>query len=192
MALEEIIKQRRAYRSFEIPTPIPQEIIEKAASLAQLAPSCMNKQPWNFVFINDPNKHSEVLGTMSKGNQIWNKNSSLIVAVFSKSNLDCEIGPEKERKYYQFDTGMATAFLILYFTEQGYVAHPMAGFNPEEAKEVLKIPKDMELITLIGVGKKSDTILEELSEGQKKQELTRPTRKNLSEFMFYNEYSIQD
>jgi nitroreductase len=36
------------------------------------------------------------------------------------------------------------------------VAHPIAGYSPEKVKEILKIPEDFNVITLIIVGKKSE------------------------------------
>ncbi|MFX0205980.1 MAG: nitroreductase family protein [Candidatus Hodarchaeota archaeon] len=187
MSLENLIRKRRAYRALK-PIQITKEIIEQAATLSQLAPSCMNKQPWRFIFVHEPEALKDLLKALSRGNQVWNQNASMIIAVFSKPDLDCVIGPNKERTYYQFDTGMATAFLILYLTELDLVAHPMAGFDPTRAKEILNIPEDMELITLIGVGKKTDIIPEDFSEHQKKTEIERPKRNPLSDFVFLNKY----
>ena len=53
---------------------------------------------------------------------------------------------------------MATAFLILRAMEIGLVAHPIAGYNVEKVKEILEIPDDMNVITLVIIGKKSEKI----------------------------------
>jgi len=186
--LANLIKKRRAYRSFEKVT-VSKPIFEEAARLAQLAPSCMNKQLWNYVIIQEPKQLSAIVETLSSGNQVWNRNSSAVIAVVSKPELDCEIGPNKERKYYLFDTGMATAFLILFLTENDLVAHPMSGFNPEKVKKVLGVPEDMEIVVLIGVGKKTEKIHDDFSESQKKNEMERPARKSLAKFLFFNQFS---
>ncbi|MHA1971857.1 MAG: nitroreductase family protein [Candidatus Hodarchaeales archaeon] len=185
MTLSDTIEKRRAYRSFK-KVVISADIIKNACKLAGLAPSCNNKQPWFFIFVNDHNKTKDLVQTLSKGNKLWNNSASLFIAVISKPDLDCEIGPNKERRYYSFDTGMATAFLILYLTEQGLVTHPMAGFDPVKAKKVLQIPDDMELITIISVGKKKEAIPDYLNDAQRKAELERPERKKLEEFVFFN------
>ena len=187
MELVNLINKRRAYRSFEKVT-IPKTLFEEAARLAQLAPSCMNKQPWNYIIIQDPKQLSAIVETMSSGNQVWNRNSSAVIAVITKPELDCQIGPNRQREYYLFDTGMATAFLTLFLTENDLVAHPMAGYDPEKAKKVLNIPEDMEIVVLIGVGKKTDKIPDDFSEGQKKSEKERPARKSLSEFLYFNQF----
>lgn len=109
----------------------------------------------------------------------------MIIAVFSKPELDCII---KERKYYFFDTGMATAAIILRATELGLVAHPIAGFSPKKTRAILNIPDDMEVITLVIVGMHSDSISPVLSEKQIAAEKKRPARKALGEFVHRNSY----
>ncbi len=184
MNVNEAIKNRRAYRSLD-PIEINDELIKDLAEKAQLAPSCSNKQPWNFVFIKDQEQLKKMFTTLSKGNK-WVEKASLIIAVFSKPEHDCIIG---ERRYYLFDTGMATAFIILRATELGLVAHPIAGFNEEKAKEILKIPDEIRLITLVNVGKHSDEVNPVLSDAMKLGEKQRPPRKSLDKFAYINEYN---
>ena len=184
MNLTEIINTRRAYRSLTS-TEITRDLLEDISNHAILAASCMNNQPARFLYVYDESILNELILTLSKGNQIWAKRASLIVAIFSQPNFDCQIG---EREYYHFDTGMATAHLILRLTELGLVAHPIAGFNPVKAKTVLNLPESVDLITLVIVGKKALDIPDDFSEGQKRAELERPKRKKLSEFTFYNKY----
>jgi nitroreductase len=183
--LESIIRSRRAYRALE-PRIISQEEIEKIAELVSLAPSCNNNQPWRFIFVQDSRKLQELTACLSRGNQ-WAKNASLIVAVFSKADLDCQI--QNRDPYFTFDTGMATAYLILLLTEIGLVAHPIAGFNLEDSKKVLQIPTNMSLITLIIVGKHTQDIPELLSEKQRISEINQPKRNPLSEFTYFDVYS---
>ena len=125
-----------------------------------------------------------MFSALSSGNK-WVEKASMIIAVVSKPESDCII---KDRIYYLFDTGMATAFIILRATELGLVAHPIAGFNQEEAKKILNIPDEMRLITLINVGKRSMEVNPVLSDSMKLGEKQRPPRKPLEEFAFINKY----
>jgi nitroreductase len=84
---------------------------------------------------------------------------------------------------------MATAFLILRATELGLVAHPIAGYSPKKTREVLGIPDDLEVITLVNVGKHADTIHPELSEQQAATEKKRPERFPLEKFVYHNRYT---
>lgn len=177
MELKEVIEKRRAYRSLE-PCKIDEELIKDLAEYASLAPSCYNNQPWRFVFVYKKEMLEKIFESLPKGNS-WAKSASMIIAVFSKKELDCIPG---NREYFLFDTGMATAFLILRATDLGLVAHPIAGYDEERVKEILRIPEDMTLITLIIVGKKSKEINPLLSEKQIGWEKKRPERLKFEEF----------
>lgn len=183
MDVKEAINKRRAYRSLESVT-ITEDIVEDLARSASLSCSCYNNQPWRFVFVYDKEKLKELFSALFKGNK-WAYNASMIVAVFSKKDYDCVV---KEREYYLFDTGMVVGMMILRATELELVAHPIAGFNEEKTKEILNIPADMRVITLIIVGKHSKEIKPELSEEQAEIEKERPERKDLNEFVWFNSY----
>ncbi len=183
MDVKEAIEKRRAYRSLE-PIEITEDLINELARAAQLAPSCFNKQPSRFVFVYDKEMLVKMREALSKGN-VWVHAASLIIAVFGKKEDDCDV---KGREYYLFDIGMACGFIQLRATELGLVAHPIAGFSEDKVKEILGIPDEMKVITLINVGKKSDTISEVLSEKQVTSEKERPERKPIEKFVFRNRY----
>ncbi len=128
---------------------IKEDLVRELATAASLSASCFNKQPWRFVFAFEPDVLEKLGQAMSQGNE-WTRAASLIVAVCSRKDLDCVV---KEREYYLFDTGMATAFLILRATEMGLVAHPIAGYDEKKAKDILGIPADLSLITLVNIGR---------------------------------------
>jgi nitroreductase len=184
MNVKEAIKERRAYRSLE-EVIITDDLIKDLAEVAQIAPSCANKQPWNFIFISNKKQLIKIFTTLSTGNK-WVEKASMIIAVFSKPDNDCIIG---EREYYLFDTALATAFIILRVTELGLIAHPIAGFNEGNAKKILEIPEKMRLITLVIIGKHSKEINPILSDSMKLGEKQRPPRKNLGEFIFLNNFN---
>lgn len=183
MDVKEAIEKRRAYRSFE-PVGITEELVEDLARAASLAPSCFNNQPWRFVFAYDPEVLKALHTALSRGNE-WAQKASMIIAAFSKKELDCDL---HGREYYLFGVGMATAFLVLRATELGLVAHPIAGYHEDQVKEVLGIPEDMTVITLIMLGKHSEEISPLLSDKQAEDERRRPPRKPLSEIAFRNRF----
>jgi nitroreductase len=182
--LRDILDRRRATRSLA-PVEITQTMIKDLAESAQLMPSCFNKQPWRFIFVYDKEQLTRLHPALNKGNE-WAKKASLIVAVFTKKDLDCVI---KDREYYLFDTGMATAALILRATEMGLVAHPIAGYDEDKVKEALNIPTEYQVITLINIGKQADEIDPILSDYQKLAEKERPARLPLENFVYLNKFS---
>lgn len=183
MNVKNAINKRRAYRSLE-KTEINSDIVHDLAGSAQLSASCFNNQPWRYIFVYDKNVLEEMKQVFSQGNE-WAFNASMIIVVFCKKDDDCVI---YDREYYLFDTGMATAFMILRATELGLVAHPIAGYSPKKTRKVLGIPDDMQVITLVIVGKKSKKINSNLTDKQKKDEKKRPRRKDFDEFVFLNKY----
>lgn len=183
MEVKEAINQRRAFRSLE-PVQITEGLVKDLAECAKLTCSCFNNQPWRFVFVYEPEMLKKMHEALSKGNA-WCKSASMIIVVFSKKELDCQI---KGRDYYLFDTGMATAFIILRATELGLVAHPIAGYKESMVKEILGIPEDMTVITLVNIGKHSDKINPVLSEQQIEAEKNRPERIPIKKFAFMNQY----
>jgi len=172
MDVKKAIETRRAYRELE-PIEVDEELIKDLAESASLAPSCYNKQPWRFVFVKSKEKLTELWNALPRGNS-WVKQGSLIVAVFTTKKLDCVIG---EREYFLFDSGLASAFLVLRATELGLVAHPIAGYDESRVKEVLKIPEDMRVITLIVIGKHKEGA----------EEGPRPERLKFEEFAWIDE-----
>jgi len=183
MDVREAIEGRRAYRSLE-PAEVTDALIEDLTGVARIAPSCFNNQPWRFVFARDKEVLERLHGALSKGNE-WATVGSMIVGVASRLDLDCEIAG---REYFLFDTGMATAFIILRATELGLVAHPIAGFRESEAKEALGLPEDMRLIALVIIGKHADGIGPLLTEKQVADEAARPARLPAAEIAFIDHY----
>lgn len=183
MDVKEAIERRRAYRAlegFEVDIRMIRELVRAAS----LAPSCFNKQPWRFIFVYGEDAREKVRDSLSRGNE-WAKAAALYVAVLSKKDLDCIIG---DREYYLFDTGLATAFMILRATEMGLVAHPIAGYDPEKVKEALGIPAGYQVITLIVLGRHLDSPTPLMSQKQKETERKRPERLPISQIAYIDTY----
>ncbi len=187
MDVVKAINNRRAYRSLE-PVEITDDLIKDLAECARLAPSCFNNQPARFCFVKEKEVLRQMREALSEGNE-WAYEASMIIAVFSKEEDDCVI---KDRVYHQFDCGLAAGFLILRATELGLVAHPIAGYSPQKTREILGIPQEYQVITLIIVGKKSEELNPVLSEKQVEWEKNRPERKPLEEVAFLSEFTLRE
>ena len=183
MDVKEAIRKRRAYRSLT-PVKITKELITDLAECAKITASCFNNQPWRYVFVYEPEMLKKMHEALSSGNE-WAKKASMIIVVLGKQEDDCVI---RDRIYYRFDIGMATEAIILRATELGLVAHPIAGYSPKKTRAVLGIPEDIDVITLVIVGKHSDKIDPVLSEKQVEAEKNRPERIPIDDFVYINRY----
>lgn len=173
MELHEALQRRRSLRSFA-PIEISDTLLRHLVEAASLAPSCSNKQPWRYVFVRSAAGLAKVLPALAAGNATWAKRASLVVVVWSKPELDCQT-PDG-RAYYQFDTGMATGFLMLAAVEKNLVTHPIAGFDPEVVRQALGLDAGAKVITLLIAGGRSGELSPQLTDWQIKAENERPPR----------------
>ena len=78
--------------------------------------------------------------------------------------------------------------LMLQATETGLIAHPIAGFKQAPIKELLSIPDEFTLITLIILGHPAST-REDLSEKHQAAEFEPRMRKLLTQVSAWNTFS---
>jgi nitroreductase len=185
MEFQELINTRRSFRSLES-AEITGDLIKQLYESVKLTPSCYNNQPWRFICVYGSEQLEKLKETLPDANN-WAKKASMIIAVTSKKELDCM--SKDGRNYYLFDTGMATFSLILKLTDLGFVAHPIAGYVPEKVKTVLNIENDLEIITIIIVGKKAKELNPDLKDFQIQSEQQQPTRKSFSEIFSVDVFS---
>jgi len=184
MEVVDAIRARRARRAIS-DKPVEEEKIQALIEAVRLSASCFNNQPWRLVLCKGKEALSAIKGTLSKGN-VWAARSPLIIVVAAKPPEDCQLSDKRD--YFLFSTGLAIGQLELRATELGLIAHPIAGFDPLKAKELLGIPQDYVVITYVIVGYLSpdDSLL---SDKQKDAEPARPERKPLGENIFLDKWS---
>ncbi len=178
------IEARRAYRSFER-TEITEETVRDLAYNVSLATSCWNRQPTRLIFVRDPSQMSRIFTVLAPRHE-WARDASMIVAVFSRPEDDCI---EKGRAYNQFDSGIATAFLLLRATELGLATHPVTGFDEQVLRPILAIPEGYQVMTLVFIGKHSEVVNPHLTARQAAEEAARPTRFPFEKFAYLDTYT---
>ena len=181
------VEMRRARRALR-KAPIDRRTVETLFRAAHQAPSCANNQPWRFVAVDDPGQLARMKEHLTGGNY-WAKPSPLIIAVASRPEMDCRIPDGRE--YYAFGCGMAAMNLMLQATEMGLIAHPIAGFKQAPIKEILGIPADVQLITLIILGYADDD-LGGLSDKHHAEETSDRVRRPLSDVVSWNRFSFDE
>jgi nitroreductase len=71
---------------------------------------------------------------------------------------------------------MASALLMLAAAEKNLTSHPVAGFDPQAARQVLALPEGAQVITLIIMGGHAQEISPALADWQVQAEKQRPAR----------------
>jgi len=177
------IRTRRAKRALQ-EKPVEDEKLEALVEAVRLSASCFNNQPWRIVICRGPEALEQVKGTLAKGN-VWATRAPVIMVVAARPPDDCQLSDKRD--YFLFSTGLAMGQLELRATELGLIAHPIAGYNPLKAKEMLGIPEDFVVITYVIVGYPGgdDSLL---SDKQKASEAERPERKPVSENFYLDKW----
>jgi nitroreductase len=142
------IQVRRARRALS-DRAIDRQTVERIMTAAVWAPSCFNNQPWRFLVVDRQEELELVKGFLSGGNY-WAKRSPLIILALTEPDLDCRLSDRRD--YSFFSTGLAVENLVLQAFHEGLIAHPIAGYKPQEIKDALGIPQELVLITLVVLG----------------------------------------
>ena len=139
MDVLEAIRKRRSVRRFT-GDPVPREDLEAIVDAGRLATTGSNQQPWDFIVVTDRAMIGE-LGTTSD----WIKKAGAIIAVVM----------DPSSRWWMEDGSAAVENMLLAVTALGYGACWLEGYTlpREEAfKELLGIPQERRLLTIIPVG----------------------------------------
>ena len=176
------IEARRARRALS-EEPIPDQVLARIMTAATWAPSCSNNQPWRFLVVNGGRELEIVKDNLSRGNY-WARKAPVIVMVFTKPDLDCRLSDNRD--YAFFSTGLAVESLILQATEEGLIAHPIAGYKPLPLKGAFGVGPEMVLITLVVLGYPGGEA--HLNDRHREQEHSPRDRKPEDQVIMYNRW----
>ncbi|EJX1708274.1 nitroreductase family protein [Vibrio cholerae] len=146
-----LAKQRSSVRWY-LDKEVPDELLNKAIALATTAPSACNRQPFEFLVINDKNKAKEVVscpaGTAGFSNQV----PCTIVVV---GNLSCYPTPADRHVIY-IDAALASMQLMLALETLGLSSCPINWPENTIRENLLKnhvnLPDYKRVIMMISVG----------------------------------------
>ena len=149
---------------------------------ARWAPSSFNIQPWRFLYsMNGDENWATFFGLLAEFNQIWTKDAGALVVVLSKKTNN----EGKPNALHSFDTGSAWMSLALQARMKNLIAHGMAGFDYEKAKDILNVPDDYNVEAMLAVGTQGE--VENLHERMQKSEKPNE-RKYVKEFTFKGKF----
>lgn len=146
------IKERWSPRAFSQET-ITDEDIEALIEAARYAPSCFNEQPWRFLVAKDIDSLEKMREGLAPTNQEWANKSPVLIMIASKKHFS---GNEKNNSWHMFDTGTAWGYLSLEGQRRGLITHAMGGFSQEKIRSSFQISDELDIITIVAVGKYGD------------------------------------
>jgi nitroreductase len=140
MDVFEAIEKRRSTRKY-LPTPVPEDKLEKILEAARLAPSARNRQPWHFIVVTDAEKRKALSGGMFAK---FLKKSPVVIAA---------LGDERASpNWHTVDVAIAVENMVLAATGEGLGTCWIGSFDENKVRETLKIPKHLRVIVLLALG----------------------------------------
>lgn len=126
----------RAYQD----KPIPPETVRRIVEAGHLTGSSMNKQPWHFIVIQDPDMLQRIGSIARSGTYIAQAPLAIIVAV------------EKQSRFGVSDGSRAIQSMVLAAWAEGVGSNWVGFIGFEEVKEWLAIPQDLDILAILPFG----------------------------------------
>jgi nitroreductase len=167
MDVLQAIKDRRSIRKYT-PEPVSEEQVTQILEAGRWAPSRGNSQPWKFIVLNDDQIQKELAEAIPTGKFLAQAPQGVAVVVNPKSSKH----PEQEGSaaiqnmlLAAHALGLGTCWISVRGTEWA-----------EEASQVLGIPDEEWLISVVSIGHPAET--------------PEKGRKGLDEITFTNKYGL--
>ena len=144
MEFDELIIKRQSIRKFK-PDPVSKEMIMEILEAARIAPSGGNRQPWQFIVV----QNKEMIKKLA-GRQEWAATAPVMILGLVDKGV--------QASYYYNDMGIAFEHIILKATDLGLGTCWMGMMRrSDEARALLDIPKELEVIIQTPIGYPDET-----------------------------------
>lgn len=146
--------ERWSPRSF-LDTPPAPEQLRSMFEAARLAPSAHNTQPPRFIVTEHGrgSGYERLYDCLSDGNRVWAHTAPVLILAMAMSERYSQVAAEMvPYPHAMHDLGLAVMSLLLQAQALGLACHPMAGFDPDQAREAFSVPPPFEPGVVIAVG----------------------------------------
>ncbi|MHA1593982.1 MAG: nitroreductase family protein [Candidatus Baldrarchaeia archaeon] len=161
-----------------------------AISAALQAPSGANRQPWRFIIVSDKELKQRIREVCERAEREFYESTSLPEwflkwarergitwrkEFLTEAPFLIVVISDKKQPYAKESTWLAVGYLLLALEERGLASLTYTPSNAREVLELLQVPNEYELETIIPVGR--------AAEDKRKEK-----RKKLSEMVFLNKW----
>lgn len=141
MDVDECIRTRRTVREFKS-DPVPDEIVHKLLQAGRWAPSSSNTQPWHFVVVRDRDTIATLGQIATQGTFIGQAPLAIAIVMENARRPQLDAGRAlQQMELLAWSEGLGTCFVGIRAAEQ-----------QDAIKDLLGIPKELELITVLPFG----------------------------------------
>jgi hypothetical protein len=131
----------------------------------------------------DSAEFERLLSCLVEANQAWARAAPVLALGCTSLNFALNNKPNAAAVH---DLGLASGSLTLEATARGLYVHQMIGILPDRARELYRIPPEVQPLTGLAIGYAADAQV--LPEKLRERDLAIRTRKPLREFVFTGEF----
>ncbi len=158
MKLYDLIISRRTIREFQN-KPISRKMLKQFVNAGRLAPQAANRQPLEFVVIDDPNICGEIFPLVKLAGYLeWKpaaeKQPAAYIAIVANKEL-------QKPTWIPYDVALASGNICLAAWEEGIGSCMIGAFNKGKIDELLKLPEGHNLTLLVALGYPDQTSVAE-------------------------------
>ena len=184
------ILSRRSIRRFQQKT-ITLDLLKKFVNAGRLAPSAANLQPLEYFVINEKELCTKIFDTIGWAGYIkpkWTPNIEerpvAYIIILSK---------DIEKQWNIRDTSLSSENIVLTAEAEGIGSCILLNIDKEKIKEILKLPDDLYVDSVIALGYKSEKCLVEdfvdsVKYWRDKDQVLHVPKRKLEDIMHVNKY----
>lgn len=151
MSFIELAKKRYSVRSY-LDRPVEKEKLLQVLEAARIAPSAVNKQPWNFIVVTNENTKNKIAETYPRE---WFKTAPAVIVVCGDHSKSWKRKDGKD--HCNIDVAIAIDHMTLAATDLGLGTCWVCAFDAKQCHKILGLPENLEVIALIPIGYPADT-----------------------------------
>lgn len=174
-----IFHERWSPRSFSN-RAVSRETLSKVFEAARWAASSFNEQPWRFIVgERGTETYKHIFDSLGEFNQKWTVLAPILILGVARTKFSHN---ETPNRFAVYDLGAAASYMTLEAASLGVATHQMAGFDENKARQLLGIPPEFAIGSVIAMGYQDDP--EKLADPKMIQtEISPRTRKPHHEFV---------
>ena len=131
------VASKRDWRSYA-DRPIPDDVVERILDAGRLTGSAMNRQPWTFVVVSDPQRKEQLAQTVYAAGNV--QSAALAIAIATEGGGS------------PLDVGRAMQNMMLVAWNDGVVSCPNGMPDPAAAARVLGLEGDLQPVNVLTFG----------------------------------------
>ncbi len=147
MTFKELCEARYSCRKYKAQAIEPEKL-EYIKECVRLAPSAVNKQPWQFIYVTEPEMLSKIKASYQRE---WIETAPAII-ICLQDRENCWTRKYDDKNHADIDIAIATEHLCLAATEQGLGTCWVCNFDINLLKETVDLPAGYEPAVLIPIG----------------------------------------